>query len=208
MNPIMLNRVSYAFAQYSVPGLGIFTTGVIAGLTTSAASFPDLPVTVADLKTAHDTLMAAQSDMDQGGTEATAVRDAAWDALLVMLRKNAAYVQLVAADDLAKLRSSGYQEVSTSRTSSPLSTPSIAAIDNGGTKELIVRALAVNNGAAYQIRYSVAGGPWVDAGTFTRARRNVIGNLTPGTVYTFEIRAIGGSTGYSDWSDPVSHMCM
>ena len=26
--------------------------------------------------------------------------------------------------------------------------------------------------------------------------------------YTFQVRAIGGSSGYSDWSDPVSHMSM
>jgi hypothetical protein len=32
--------------------------------------------------------------------------------------------------------------------------------------------------------------------------------LTPGTVYTIEVRAIGGSTGQSDWSDPSSHMAM
>jgi hypothetical protein len=31
-------------------------------------------------------------------------------------------------------------------------------------------------------------------------------NLTPGTNYNIQARAVGGSTGYSDWSDPVSHM--
>ena len=35
-----------------------------------------------------------------------------------------------------------------------------------------------------------------------------VNGLTPGTNYTFQVRAIGGSTGYSDWSDPVSHMSM
>ena len=29
-----------------------------------------------------------------------------------------------------------------------------------------------------------------------------------GTVYTVQIRALGGSTGQSDWSDPSSHMAM
>jgi hypothetical protein len=43
---------------------------------------------------------------------------------------------------------------------------------------------------------------------FTQARRMVLTNLTPGTTYAVEVRAIGGSTGYSDWSDPVSHMAM
>jgi len=34
-----------------------------------------------------------------------------------------------------------------------------------------------------------------------------INNLTPGTTYAFQVRAVGGSTGYTDWSDPVAHMC-
>jgi hypothetical protein len=32
--------------------------------------------------------------------------------------------------------------------------------------------------------------------------------LTPGQNYSVQARAIGGSTGHSDWSDPVSHMVM
>ncbi|MGN6554051.1 MAG: fibronectin type III domain-containing protein [Verrucomicrobiota bacterium] len=30
--------------------------------------------------------------------------------------------------------------------------------------------------------------------------------LIPGTLYSIQVRGIGGSTGTSDWSDPVSHM--
>ena len=37
---------------------------------------------------------------------------------------------------------------------------------------------------------------------------NAINGLTAGTNYSIEVRAIGGSTGYSDWSDPVSHMSL
>jgi chitodextrinase len=47
---------------------------------------------------------------------------------------------------------------------------------------------------------------WVPGGVFTQARKIVVENLTPGTTYTFQVRAVGGSTGYSGWSDPVSHM--
>jgi hypothetical protein len=35
-----------------------------------------------------------------------------------------------------------------------------------------------------------------------------ISGLTPGTTYVFQVRAIGGSTRYSDWSNPVSRMCV
>ena len=35
-----------------------------------------------------------------------------------------------------------------------------------------------------------------------------VGGLMPGGNYQFQVRAVGCSTGYSDWSDPVSHMSM
>jgi hypothetical protein len=42
----------------------------------------------------------------------------------------------------------------------------------------------------------------------TQARRIVVGNLTPGTTYNLSARAVGGSEGSSEWSDPVSHMAI
>lgn len=36
----------------------------------------------------------------------------------------------------------------------------------------------------------------------------LVNGLTPGTFYTSEIRAIGGSTGASPWSDPLGQMAM
>ena len=41
---------------------------------------------------------------------------------------------------------------------------------------------------------------------YTQAKRVVVTNLTPGSTYTFQARAMGGSTGFSDWSDKVTHM--
>lgn len=49
---------------------------------------------------------------------------------------------------------------------------------------------------------------WQSAGMFTQARRIVLTGLTPGVTYAVRVRAIGGSTGFSDWSDPISHMAM
>ena len=51
-------------------------------------------------------------------------------------------------------------------------------------------------------------GPWQSGGLFTNSRSMPLNGLTPGTNYTVQVRAIGGSTGYSDWSDPVSHMSL
>ena len=44
---------------------------------------------------------------------------------------------------------------------------------------------------------------------FTGDSQHIIfGGLIPGTTYTIEVRALGDSTGASDWSDPSSHMAM
>jgi len=51
-----------------------------------------------------------------------------------------------------------------------------------------------------------ANGPWQEAGIVTEARRIVLPGLTPGTIYFVRARAIGGSTGYSEWSVAVSLM--
>jgi hypothetical protein len=37
---------------------------------------------------------------------------------------------------------------------------------------------------------------------FTQARGIVVANLTPGNTYSVQARGVGGSMGYSDWSDP------
>ncbi len=53
---------------------------------------------------------------------------------------------------------------------------------------------------------SDAGQSCLPLGSFPQARRIVVTNMTPETTYTFKFRALGGSTGAGDWSDPVSHM--
>jgi hypothetical protein len=44
---------------------------------------------------------------------------------------------------------------------------------------------------------------------FTGDSQHIIfDGLSPGKTYTVQVRALGGSTGQSDWSDPSSHMAM
>lgn len=62
------------------------------------------------------------------------------------------------------------------------------------------------NAKAYEVRLCTTPNTWLPAGTYTQARRIVVEGLTPGTIYTFQVRAVGGITGYSGWSDPLSHM--
>jgi hypothetical protein len=76
----------------------------------------------------------------------------------------------------------------------------------------VLRITPIARAKCYEVQWAAVGagntpGPWQPAGLFTATRSLIIPGLTPGTTYVFQMRAIGGSTGYSDWSNPVSRMC-
>ncbi len=200
-------HVSLSFAQLPDSDLDEFTGAVVAGLTGNTA-FPTPAVSLADLTAAQTAFEDAMTAMAQGGTQATAAKNAARQTLIGLLRKEANYVQLTGNNDLPTLLSSGFLVSSTNTAQSPLDTPSILQITNEMSTQLVVRLQGVDNARAYEMQVKNGTGGFVPAGTFVQSRRVVLTGLTPGQTYTVQARAVGGSTGYSDWSDPVSHMAM
>jgi hypothetical protein len=81
-------------------------------------------------------------------------------------------------------------------------------IKNVGTGRLQLVAGAVRNARLFEAQSKTGTGDWVSAGMFQNSREIIVTGLTPGTMYTFQLRAMGGSTGASDWSNPVSHMSL
>ena len=47
---------------------------------------------------------------------------------------------------------------------------------------------------------------WLAGPVCTQMRNIPVPTLTPGKMYDCRIQYVGGLTGYSDWSDVVSHM--
>ena len=189
------------------------TTGAVLDNLFGNAPFPTPPVTQPALQAALADFTAAIAAQAQGGTAATAEKNNQRDALVALLRQLAGYVQENCGNNLATLLSSGFEAVSTNRASVPLDAPAILGIDNGNSGQLLVKVKPVANAKCYEGRYAAIGtggapGPWQSAGLFTNSRSMPVNGLTPGTMYTFQFRAIGGSTGYSDWSDPSSHMSL
>jgi hypothetical protein len=173
---------------------------------TGNPSFPTPPVSIPEIGTRQTTFSNAMAAAANGGTQLTAVKNQARTALLNGLDANALYVQTIARFDLAMLLSSGYQAASTNRARVQLSAPTIAGFDNEMSTQLVVRLTPVANAYAYEVQVKTGTGAWVPAGLFTQARKIVLTDLITGTIYTVQARAIGGSTGYSDWSDPSSHI--
>ena len=200
-------RVNLGFAGYADADLGDFVDNIIASVTGNP-SFPTPPVSMVVLGTERTAYGTAVINAMQGGKQLTAIKRAAKKVVITLLRKNGAYVQSIASQDVAMLLSSGYQANSTNRAQTQLDIPVILAILNEMTTTLTVRLQPVDNARAYQVRYSVNGGAWLPIVDSTQARRIILPNLTPGTTYTVQSRAVGGATGYSEWSDPSSHMAM
>ncbi len=181
---------------------------VVDGLTGNPAfTNPPPPIPVADLTTLNTALRAAITAADAGGPQQTAAKNKAYSAVTDALRKNANYVEIQSDNDLETLLSSGFDVVSTNRAQAPLDQPVIMEISNLATTQLLVRLLSILNAKSYQVQLSTTvNGPWQEAGIYTQARRIVLLALTPGTVYFVRARAIGGSTGYSEWSVPANLM--
>ncbi len=197
-------RVALGFVNLSGPLLNEFGANIVVCFTNNSA-LPNPPVPLGELNTArtefHDALVAASG----GGKVLTAIKNQKEAILVGLLRREATYVQGLAGQDLPVLLSSGFAANSTNRTRVPLATPAITGLENGAATQLILRLLGVANARSYEVQVK-NGGDWVPAGIFTKTRGIVLPGLTPGQVYSVQARAVGGSTGYSDWSNPVSHM--
>lgn len=187
--------------------------------------YPAPPVPTADLQAALTAFTDAIAAQGQGGTQATAAKEQAREALILPLRRLALYVQSTIqgnpAYGLAELLGSGFDAVSTNRAQHPLATPAILRIDNAGTGALTLRVGRVDNARMYEVESQTipspamvaAGlkadpGPWTSSGMFSSTRGMTVTGLMSGAMYNFRLRAVGGSTGYSDWSDPVGHMSL
>jgi hypothetical protein len=164
-------------------------------------------VTTADLTALVSDFTDAMAAAADGGKSQTIVKNAARAALIYALRQDALYVQTNGNNDPLTLLSSGYNLSSTNHAQSPLAAPVIESITNAAPMTLAVRATPITNARAYEAQRSADGGlTWAYATTSTRARQITVPGLNPGTTYQIRLRAVGGSTGFSNWSDPVSHM--
>jgi hypothetical protein len=176
-------------------------------------AFPTPPVTQAALLTGITNFTTALAAAETGGPTDTAEKNNMRETLIGLLRQLATYVQENHGNNLATLLSSGFEAASTNSTSVPLETPSIKDIINGNSRQLILRVEAVENARGYHVRYALIGanglpGPYIGPVYFKSTRRMVIEDLTPGGTYVFEVCALGGSTGQSGWSNPVSRMSL
>ena len=203
-------RISLSFSKYNDSQLAPLAAAVIKGMTGNKA-FPTPPVDLTAVQTALDDFSAALAAMPLGGVPATAAKNNKRDVLVKLLQKIGYYVQSHCNNDREILVSSGFAELPLRGARPAPETPSILSVDNGNTTQLVVKAAGVGRVRCYEVRFASVGaggapGVWQPAGLFTSARAMPVNGLTPGTTQAFQVRAMG-SNGFSDWSDPVVHVC-
>jgi hypothetical protein len=183
---------------------------VIAGLTNNPA-FPSPPVDLQAVQTAIDELNAALAAQAHAAEAALAERNSKQEVLFQLLRRLKYYVQDNCGNDRAVLLSSGFPAGAYTGNRTPLGSPAILSIEPANSGDLVLKVTRIARARCYEVRLAamangVVSGPWQAGGLFTDSRSMRISGLTPGMTYTFQARGIGGSTGYSDWSNPVSRI--
>jgi len=199
-------RVALSFATFTNNQLNSFVILLIVCLKNNAL-FPNLPVNIAALTALLTTFQQAQAAAAIGGPIDTAALNEARDVLIGALRQIAGYIQSLGLTSESDVLSSGFDIILPNKNPHlPLPTPAGVGLDNSISTQLWVLLQAVPNAKAYQVQYCIGTASWLEAGVFPNTRNIIIPNLTPGTVYSVRVRAVGGSTQYSSWSAVISLM--
>lgn len=187
-------------------------TAVVTGLNGNV-HFTTLPVDLTILKADIDSFSALRAEAEDGSKKVIAQKDKQRQVVVDKLRILGRYVEVQSSGDLAIFTSSGFPAASTTKaTPSPLPLPLILNVDHGAVSgEIVIQIQAIAKALSYVIRYGaqVNGADpttWMEK-TITRVKPPAgIQGLTPGTVYAFQVRALG-KLGYTDWTDSATCMC-
>ena len=182
------------------------------GMTNNPA-YPNPPIDMPGFKAAIDAYTTAIADALDGGKAAIATRNKRRGDVILLLHQLAHYVEVACKGDMNTFVSSGFAAVSKTRApEQPMGQPEIALIEQGTSGQFIVTIKPVAKARHYELESGAipAGGGainWTTQLVATTKPPTVFNNLTPGGNYTFRVRAFG-KLGYSDWSVPVSRMCI
>jgi hypothetical protein len=198
-------KILLSFVRFPDPRLLSFTDNLIAKLT-SNPNFPTVDPALSVITAALAAFRNAVNTMKQGGTQATKARDAARNALIALLRALVLDIQKQSQGDPVKMLSSGFDIYTNSNAQYELDQPVIIGIENGASGQVILHVTPLDGARCYEIQFCGPDGVWKSAPSCSQARTIPVPGLTPGLMYQFRVRGVGGATGFSDWSDPVSHM--
>src|SRR5262245_10775528 len=185
--------------------------GSLKGLTENAKVFSKLPIELAAYQAAIDAYEAAIPAALDGSKTAVANKNKLLETAIGMYVELAHHVEANCDNDLATFLLSGFQPASSTKTPpQPLDQPSITVEPGPVTGQMKAKIESVPNALSYHLHFapvpSGGGAPatWTDQ-IITSTKPTIIKDLTPGTIYTFQVRALG-RLGFTNWSDAVNRM--
>jgi hypothetical protein len=209
-----VNTVSLTYKKLPVEALPPCAGWIISCMLANAAfakppipyvpPVPPDPTAPLDMTTRITNLQTAIKNYEDGGSQALNARNIAQAAVTEGLDALAFFVQTVARFNLPLLLASGFQPMSNNRAQSKLDTPAVTGIDNDSPTTLDVHVTSVANALGYEVQICIGTADWKTVLFSPQARTITLTGLTTGTVYQVRVRALGGSTGQSDWSMPGS----
>src|SRR4029077_16562609 len=185
---------------------------VAKGVGGNPVYFPNPPIDPAALDASANTLTEAVLAAMAGGKTAKAVVKKQRKLIVQDLNLLAVFVQNVSNDDPVIFAASGFTAKPTGKSAAqPVAVPAFRSIDFGlYSGQVVVAVKAVAGAKSYFIRYAVMNGttpgPWTTIPAASIRKPITISDLTPITMYGFQVQALGG-LGYSDWSTTETIVC-
>jgi hypothetical protein len=175
---------------------------------TGNSAFPTPPVDMTVFKSSvelYDTLI---TDALDGGKKAISAKRKQREIVTKLAIQLGHYVWAAANNDLAVFNTSGFEVAQNTKTPpQPLSKASFQYLDRSPMSgQIVIKPKSQDGAISYDVHYNALPAGAVSALTLPSPKAATISNLTPGTTYQFQIRALG-KLGYSDWSDPTTFIC-
>lgn len=189
---------------------------VYNGMKKNVLSFPKPPVDLEDLRAQLDRFDSARAGALDRGRKAFAELKNARKVLTHSLDHLGHYVEAVSKDDVATFISSGFELAGGGRTpDDECPIPRMLWVKQGSKSGELLAAWTplYRKAGHYELRWGAQGPNGKPPETWNIDRHNQgrrparIDGLTPATIYVFQVRAYGKKGEYTDWSNPVSHMC-
>lgn len=168
-------------------------------------AFPDPPIPENRFSETIEEFSNAKAATAQGGTRATAEKKRLRAVLNDRMIRLGLYVEIRSKNKPAVFLSSGFIFISPNRAQSQLPPPTGLRTQQKKSGCMLLTVSPVKNAKLYEAQYSLLGanhtpGRWRPGAKDSSSRNIPIKDLIPGRLYNFRIRALGGSTGSSDWS--------
>lgn len=201
----MKNRVLRDYAGKTDGQLGDAALHVATSLDGNP-NFTTPPVTPAALTTQATGFNAAVAACVNGTPAQTLDKNTKRDALIAALDQLASYVELTAANDPAKIISSGFNLTSNTRTALAPGMTSILSVTNVASGKLGLELQVADNAWAYVVEYTALPNGAKQTQTFTNPHEATLTGLTPGTMYSLRVQVMGSGNQITEWCDTVQHM--